>query len=664
MNDRKPTLPAAEDAHVERENAHVPLALGQWYWVTSTESEYVGKKRVERKFEWLGCIMRIGSNHVQLESPHSASGYHSTRVHFDNFWTTLRAEPNAEAVIRAKVEHYQAESTRLLGEVQALTARLGLTPVVSLPGAAAPSPAAPGTALVALSAQTDLKGYQTSLVKAKETDLPKLFEAIKETNEHLTTWMTASTLPMRAMSGDLKEIVEDVEDRIFNISLYAGLTEEAVCCAKGTAAAASEKLHVMQRRAYMDEECLLDYRAGGMEFRNIDEFDAWIAKPENRDRILPFPRTLVAMRVRRNTKERQWDGSMLGAFVKMHLEQSDKFTFLYVRNGEQVWRLSCEMDFGSMIFPDKTMFDPSEPKMVKMFAHRVDEMISVAEYELLCDEYRRIEAASKAWQKANPKKSWAENPHGSDFGGRLDLPGHHSFIPDEWQPFDPSNVYYDDCLKEIHDRIKAYNRVAVIIQGLFDRSPVLHPHPPVRSWTADGFEQAIKLVYDGEMVLPHGREAPDFEAYRAQLNASLQAGSVVVGQEAFWLRKMAEKENLRRSRDWRDRSSRELTTFQPYGDPGPGVVAKINEWQAKAKKAIFRWTRERRQANNFTYRTGPPLPCSVTVPAGALFNVSAYTPGDYKRFFADSRTRAEYLQWAPLLLTAEDYAAGKLKLPR
>jgi hypothetical protein len=49
------------------------------------------------------------------------------------------------------------------------------------------------------------------------------------------------------------------------------------------------------------------------------------------------------------------------------------------------------------------------------------------------------------------------------------------------------------------------------------------------------------------------------------------------------------------------------------------------------------------------------------VPANALLNISAYTPGDFKQFFADPRTRAEYLQWAPLLLTAEDWHSGKLR---
>jgi len=42
--------------------------------------------------------------------------------------------------------------------------------------------------------------------------------------------------------------------------------------------------------------------------------------------------------------------------------------------------------------------------------------------------------------------------------------------------------------------------------------------------------------------------------------------------------------------------------------------------------------------------------------------VSAYKPGDFRTFFADPRTRAEYLRWAPLLLEAEEYHAGNREI--
>jgi len=42
--------------------------------------------------------------------------------------------------------------------------------------------------------------------------------------------------------------------------------------------------------------------------------------------------------------------------------------------------------------------------------------------------------------------------------------------------------------------------------------------------------------------------------------------------------------------------------------------------------------------------------------------VSAYKPGDYKKFFVDPRTRAQYLKWARMLLAAEDYCSGHIKI--
>jgi hypothetical protein len=44
----------------------------------------------------------------------------------------------------------------------------------------------------------------------------------------------------------------------------------------------------------------------------------------------------------------------------------------------------------------------------------------------------------------------------------------------------------------------------------------------------------------------------------------------------------------------------------------------------------------------------------------AMFNISGYKLGDFKHFFNDPRTRRDYLKWAHLLLTAEEYHAGSL----
>ena len=428
------------------------------------------------------------------------------------------------------------------------------------------------------------------------------------------------------------------------------MAEDAVKCCDGDPAASGEKLRVMQRRLYMDEECLLDYRGGGIEFKDIHAFDKWIAQPENRDRILPFPRTIAGFRVRRFEKEREDGEGAWRAFVNVQLAQADKFTYFYVRNGEQVWRIVADFEFEEMLFPDQSQFDPAKPMMVKFFGDRVDEMITRDAWEVMKAEEEEQYRLYTEWKQENPEESWIQNPHRNSIG--------FSFSYKEYKPFDPSNVYYDDITDELSKQIKRYNRIAVIIQGLFDRSLVIHPHPPVHLWTPEGFESAVELIYDA-MTLTHG-DAPDFEAYRTRLNALLDADSVVTGQEDYWLRLEAERENQRIRNDWRNRERRSnYKRFRPYGDKGPGVVGPMASWKPRVRKAVFRWEVETSWRTSYYGSGKASKPRVLEVPANNLLNVSAYRPGDFKQFFADPRTRKEYLKWAPLLLAAEDYYANK-----
>lgn len=244
--------------------------------------------------------------------------------------------------------------------------------------------------------------------------------------------------------------------------------------------------------------------------------------------------------------------------------------------------------------------------------------------------------------------------------------------PDLWSPHDveqyeeftPASVYYDDVAKSIAAKMAEHNRIVLVLQGLLDRSPVFHPHPPWKLWT-DDFARALKPVLDSDRTLSVGA-TPDFVAYRAALNKSLKRGSVVIGQMDAWLRAEGKKENDRRARSWRrSNNDRECVTYHPYGNPGPGVLAKIARLSRDGKTATFEWTRERqRYATGWNARgkPGEPLPCSFSCPTELLFNVDAYTAGDFHRFYDDPRTRADYLEWAPFLLRAEDYKAGKRKL--
>lgn len=651
------TIDADEPDNLARHARNDGPVLGEWYWVRIDGDGHDYMEKPGRELvghmgrsgdERLMCAMAVGSNYVELRTPeHCSNGYRSTRVHLENFWTDMRHEPDGIAVLTRWAKQQQLESHRLMAEIQALTARLGVSPV---PAVEQDHGESTGGALVALSAAPDIDGYKRQLILAKEEQLPALYEHMKASNGNLAALLHAQALPMLARVGDMKETIKQIDGRIFSISLYAGLHEDAVLCKDGDPAAAHEKLHVMQSRLYMDEECLANYRHGGMEFKQIGEFDQWLCEPENLNRILPFPRTLVAMRVRRFEKNRVAT-DLRQALVNIDLARADELTFLYVRNGQQVWCIQSELDFDASIFPDRSAFDPKEPKMARVrHGGAVERFVGLSVWEDMCTRYDEAVALHNAWERKHKGDDEARfrNPHHIPF----DNPHH------DWHPVDHTSVFFDDAMAVINDQVQKYNRVAVIIQGLFDRSPILNPHPPVQSWTAEGFDRAIELVYDGSETL-HNGEAPDFEAYRAMCNASMAVGSMAIGQEDVWELQEGERECARRDRDWRDRGGYRPTRYKPHGNPGPGYLARV-ENLSRTKGATFRWERERVMASRgWSATSSAMLPCTITVPLERLFNADAYRLGDFKQFFADRRTRAQYLQWAPLLIAAEEYAFKK-----
>ena len=640
-------VPKPDPTNPERIEEEIVIEVGQWYWIKDRKNgewDPNAKRKHKDDYEWIGCVTHIGSNFVKVKNPNGAYD----RIHLDLFHKRMRREPNPKGVIGVEIQRYKGVVEKKMAEVKAITARLGVSPRMGIEQKNESS----SRSLITLSGTPDVKKYKKSLIKAKDKELPALFEEIKAAHSELTTWMSAEALPLKAMAKGMQGCLDEVTDRIFNVSLYAGLTEGVTQIIEGQPASFDAKLHLMQRRLYMDEECLVNYEHGGMEFGSIKEFDAWLAKPENRDRILPFPRCMVAFRVRRNSKERDWDGSMAGFFVNFKLEKMDELTFLFIRNGDNLFRMDCDLEFGNMIFPNAGEFDPNEPMMIKMFASCIDEIVPRREYEDLHKEEQKRRAKYEKWDKDNPGKG-IRNPH------------HYSgWSHNDWEPFDKTSVYFDEAAKHIADQIKQYNRIVLIIQGLFDRSPVLHPHPPVKTWEANGFEAAIKLIYDGSNTIHYG-EAPDFEVYRQKCNARFKDGDVAIGQQDCWERREAVKENTRRDNDWRWKRSdydRELTHYSPHGNDGPGYLARVAKVYKRTEEAMFKWARERR---NHSWKGGEPgdaLPTSARIPIKVLFNISAYRLGDFKRFFQDPRTRAEYLKWAPMLLAAEEVHVGNLSV--
>lgn len=621
-------------------------ALGLWYWVNDEDEPL------------LMCVFEVGSNYVELKEPECPKkGARITRVHRDNFSDSLTFEPDASKKIQERVQQFQEQLARNMEEIQRLTENLGIAPEL----AHYPKGDSAGKSVALLSDQVDVGTYKNALIEAKSETLPTLFKKNTTITTELSRWMGAASLPMKARLGQMKESVQKIDDRLFNIHLYSGMLDTVFTLSEGQPAAQEEKLRIMQRKLYMDEECLLDYQSGGMDFKRMEDFDDWLAKPVNRDRILPFPRCMVSMQVRRKIKDRDEESDGLQAFINFQEAQTDKFTFMFIRNGEQLYRICTDIEFGELMFPAKSVYDPSEPMMMELSNRRVKRLMPQREYDSIIeqgDQQRlkakpwRLDNPEEEWCKANPGRSWNfDNPYRRDLYQGL----RHS----QWEPFDDSSVYFDQGVAMVQTEIKEFNRIALVVQGLFDRTTTLAPHQPVKMWQPTSFNSAVELIYDSSMVLNYG-EAPDIDAYINACNAQTTPESVMYGQELAWMEHEAEKENRRTDRNWRISHNHKFhyKKLAPYGDPGPGRLARMSSWKPRSKVAVFTWQRERRQ-----YCPGDELvKAQIKVPVNRLFNVSAYRLGDYLQFFADPRTRAKYLKWAPMLLSAEEFHRGELAI--
>lgn len=672
-------------------------AVGSWWWIKDKGDAWKPKDYDEPGKKWIACVVEVGSNYAKLRGARF-----SLRLALDDFPKRCKLEPNPTDYIDKKVGFHKTEVRKLMAEIQRVCHQLGVPMSYALAAAESPS-----TALALAHGTEDIKSYKKALVKLKDKTLPDLFSEVKEQHEEMAKWMKVELIPAQAELTKAQEVTSVINDKIGTVELYAGLTEELVCVREGDVAPVDTKVHLMQRRHYMDEECLVRYEAGGMSFKDIKAFDKWLARDENMFRILPHDRTIIAFKIRRWSRDTS--GMNLSQFISFHFyeKRQDQRTFLYIRNGHQLWRLETDIDFEAELFPnreDSELLGDNE-LWVKHSEYDIEHgtgIITGRVRNSRIDSHRgcRKYMAHVLWQwhragcpgrdenvkprpRANPNPpdvKWQyiaidnEHEQGGWTNGKWGKwqPGSTHEIegdPRQW-PFGfakdedrhahrdpvvgyyqlvPENIFYDDVMKRIRRAAFEHNRIAVIVQGLLDRSTCLHPHPPWRIWTPEGFAQALILVYDVSKALTPGEE-PDWKGYREQLNKSIKPGVFTIGQQRAWGAHMEKTHGEK----WQH--------YIGYSNKGPGTIARVARMKRNGD-CEFRWTRERARPKwvsnpkrpGYLMPTYPEINVKWVCPASELTCISAYTPGDFHIFYDDPRTRANYIKWAGILLSAENW---------
>ena len=553
-------------ADLERFDASDAIELGQWYWCRDEISDYSvphlhALNCPDEDFPFLACVVHIGSNYVKLEHPERArNGCYTLRIHMNTFAANTIRQQEIDAYIVQNQNYWHDKHRETMGKITEMTKQIG---VDADERAVGHSQDASAQALSVVSGSVDVDAYKNQLVQVKDIDLPAKIQELKDVSSNIAKWMGAGML---AVQSNFSHVNAHINARLFSISLYAGFNESAAKCQDGEPAPITEPLHVFQRMLYMDEECLLDYDAGGMEFKDIHEFDKWLCRDKNLNRLLPFPKCMLAMRVRRNPKDRC---SELSPYVRFRLEQADKSTFLYFRNGDQVWWVETDIEFDEFLVPDE---EPLHFGTDLMFKENGTEFMRVSEFEERKEKRKENKKLHKKWKKAHPDEDSWHSPYRRDSFG---------FTPSEWTPFNTDSVYFDDGWKRLSKEGEKHNKIGLILQGIIDRTEILQPFAPAKLWNGDDFAKHIKLIRDGRMTINDG-DAPDAEAFIAKLNETLGVGSVTMGQSQYY-------------------DGKRPKNRCPYGDEGPGQIAVIREWMPRARKATYKWSRERQDYNDPRY---------------------------------------------------------------
>lgn len=583
------------------------VKIGDWYWV-KCEPDYENKKEHEHLF----CVDEIGSNFVGFCAS-SHHGTYGTKVHFDQFFSRCRPESNWREYLQTRMNELQAairEKTKELVEHGQKLCLLEQPRQAQQP--------AEQHSLLPMKVADEPKRYKKELVKLQKDTLPKISKEIDELAKDYAVVAKDMALPDLVKLEAIKEKLGVVEDRIFTIELYCGLQEDVHQIAEGEPAPASEKIAIRQALLYMDEETLFDYEDGGMDFKKIGQFDKWVVKPENLNRILPEQKGVVAFRVRRGGKDYGTPSSVLQAWTQIEWAEANKQTYLLIRNGERVYRIASEINFS--------------PRLIPM----------------------RGEIGEEQFKKIDRRFDWEK----------------HAYDESE-ELITPASVDFDEHVKQVDALLKQYNRIVILIQGLLDRSTVFHPHPPVNLTIPGVLDEWVKLIRDEEDGLPCNKVT--WDDYRQQLNKTLRKGKWVYIRYP----KIEHEKYQRRSYyNDPDTGAQVYLPFRGWAANGMPTACKVESVSRDKTKVMVSWPwGNLANPKEGKWISNPKRPgwghyesiwetdrvCHEAVPVKFVINMSDYSLGDYKMFLCDRALKGAYLEWAPFLLTAEDWARERAK---
>lgn len=298
-------------------------------------------------------------------------------------------------------------------------------------------------------------------------------ELLKTKQAELRALMDEQMSIVNALLDPLKEMVARIQEGIWTVDLYLGRNEDIMMLQDGDPAPPNTPIVLRQLVLAMDEECAVAAETGGIDAMDIEAFDRWIvADSAHIEQVIPELKGVVVL-VPRWTPKTYTD-----PWLSSVIAEENRQSYFLIRNGDRLYRVApSDFSVGRHLVPTQNEF--------------LDFFFG--------DHY-------------NPTSR------------------HHERVP-----LTPGSDAYMKALKQANARSRHYMRIALILQGLIDRTTVFHPLPALglRLTTAEAYEQGwVTIINDAELLLGDGHER--FREWQKRLNESLDVGMRIIGSFTGW----------------------------------------------------------------------------------------------------------------------------------
>lgn len=184
----------------------------------------------------------------------------------------------------------------------------------------------------------------TGAIKAADRQL-------RETKNRLKVIEKTVEIMIRGLSNQISELSKQIRytSKILRLlETFMGVYEQITLIRDGEKAPIDTPISIRQLILYADEEVadITSYKGQmGIDYRRLDDFDAWVISDDNYMQLIPETKGVVAIKASRQQRDygNIWD-NVAG-------DSENKVVYLLIRNGEQLYRVATQLHMSDKLFP-------------------------------------------------------------------------------------------------------------------------------------------------------------------------------------------------------------------------------------------------------------------------------------------------------------------------